>query len=179
MHPAHDPPNISQNQQHQCDCGREYGPLAGRMFHAILAPPRPFQHRLIVISRPLAGFFPRSARTRNGRLAQYVLVRTVVTDNPLSPERGHRIRIQRKTAPSLRNAAAPAGRWIKRLPAISGEVRFHPGMRILGSYHVASRDVVELVAAKPVDYARGNAERPQHDGHRRGEILAVTSLAFE
>ena len=52
-------------------------------------------------------------------------------------------------------------------------------MRILGAHHVIAGDVVEFVAAEAIHHTRGNVQRAQHHGHRRGKVLAVSLLAFE
>src|SRR5215472_9951570 len=55
----------------------------------------------------------------------------------------------------------------------------HPGMCVAGSNDVAPGYVVVLPAVKAVHYSRGNANRAEHQHHRRGEIFAVALFAFE
>src|SRR5947209_18721969 len=80
-----------------------------------------------------------------------------------------------KAAPAIR----ACGRGIEDLPADSGEVRFHPAVRVARAHDVISAQAVVFPGKKPVHFARGNAQRSKHDGHGRSEVLTVSCARFE
>src|ERR1700688_59113 len=118
------------------------------MFHAILAALRPFQHRRIVKACPTTRAFPQGTTAADCGLAEHVLVRAVITDDPIAPERCHGIDVEGNAPPALRTSTRTSGGGIEGLPAVAGKVRFHPGMRILGADHVVGGELIVLVAAK-------------------------------
>src|SRR6185437_16452864 len=96
-------------------------------------------------------------RVLAGGLLQHRLVRGVVVDHPFPPEFGSRIEVELQPAPAAARYAQASGGGIEGGPAVPGNVRFHPGVRIAGSDQVASRKVIELAAAEAIDDAGGNA----------------------
>src|SRR6266567_5639561 len=135
------------------------------MLDPILTAERPFQHCRIAVARPLPSTVHQPTGAAERGLTEGVLMRTVVADHPIPPERRHGVDVERKTVPALRGSDAARWSGIESLPAVTGKVCFHPRVRIFGSDHIVSGKVVELVAAKSVDYARRNSQRAQHDCH--------------
>ena len=112
-------------------------------------------------------------------LAERVLMGSVVADDPIAPEGRHGVNIKGETLPTLGSSVGSCGSGIECMPAGAGEVGLDPGMRVFGADDVVSGEIVELVAAESGDHAGRNAQRAQHDRHRRCEVLAVSLLAFE
>ena len=69
------------------------------------------EHRIVLVAGPLAGVFPESSGAADGGLAEDVLVRRVVADDPVAPEGSHRIDIKRKAFPPLRSSASRRREW--------------------------------------------------------------------
>src|SRR3984957_21320691 len=149
------------------------------MFHSILTAPCPRQHGIVVNAGPIARAFPHGAAAAERGLAEYILVRRVVTDHPVAPERRHGVDVEGDAAPALRTSAGTGRSWIEGLPTVAGKIRFHPGVRIFGAHHIVAGEVVELVAAESVDHARGNSHGAQHDSHGGSEVFAMSLLALE
>src|ERR1700722_1909022 len=163
---ARDASQISQEQKDYRDPQPNYRPAHGRIFYPILAATSPAQHALIVIAGPDASPFPQTASATHRGLTEDVLMRSVVTDYPVAPERGHGIDVKSDPAPALwRSRTAPRS-GIECLPAVAGKIGFHPGVRVFGADHVVSRDVVELVGTESVDHSGWNAQGAKHHGHR-------------
>src|SRR5438876_3637554 len=52
-------------------------------------------------------------------------------------------------------------------------------MCVTGADHVLRADIVEFSTAKSCCHARGNSQSSQHHRHSRGEVFAMSLLAFE
>src|ERR1700721_1185853 len=105
------------------------------MLHSILTAPCPVQHGIVANAGPVACAFPDGAAAADRGLAEHSLVRRVVADHPVAPERCHGIDVESDAAPALRSSAVAARSGIEGLPTVAGKKRFHPGMRILGADH--------------------------------------------
>src|SRR3954469_10407374 len=103
----------------------------------------------------------------------------VVIDHPLPPKLAGSIQVEQSPSPTA--GSREGGRWgrIELDPAVAWEICLHPGVCVAGANDVASGHIIELATAKSVHDARGYVQGPQHHGHRRRKILAVSALALE
>ena len=89
----------------------------------------------------------------------------VVAHDPVLPELIHSI--HQKSDASGESAEAGERSGIKeRQPALARNPRFHPAMRIRGAHHLPSGHRIVNASQEADRYARGNAQRAQHDCHR-------------
>ena len=118
------------------------------------------------------------ARGIAGVSAKGQLMREVIVDHPLVPT-------QLKPIPIKAEPAEEAALFIRRgsrvegHPAVAGKVNFYPRVGVTAADDVVAADVVVFARQKSGGVARGNADGAKHDGHRRGEILAMSSAASE
>src|SRR5205085_2614081 len=107
------------------------------------------------------------------------LPREIVVHHPVDPERLERVEPHAQAM--QRREALSAGRRgrVECHPSSAWEVCLYPTMRVTGADHVHLRDVVVFTGKESVHNTRRDAQRPQHHGHRTGEILAVTAFLFE
>src|ERR1700691_5670326 len=129
------------------------------MPYASLSPPRPIQQCRIAQTSPHPASLPETPCPAQHRSTENVLVRGVVTDHPLPPERRCGVQVEHRPPPALRRLNHAPRRGIERDPPVSREVGFYPGVRILCPNHVIAGYIVEFIAAEPVHHARRNAQR--------------------
>src|SRR5712671_5301740 len=170
---------ISQQQEQDCNAHSESGPSSGRALDMLVAATRPGQHGLITTARPPSRSLPGGAGSTYCRLAQNILVRRVIADDPFPPERRHSVEVEADAPPSLRRSGISRRGGIETLPAIAGKECLHPGMCVLGANYVISREVVKFIATESVYHARGNPQCPQHYRHRGSEVLAMALLSLK
>ena len=70
----------------------------------------------------------------------------------------------------------PARGGVERQPAVAGEPRLDPGVGVVVGHDPAV--AIALAAREAARDARRNAEEPEHQCHRAGEVLAVAALAL-
>src|SRR5580692_3317593 len=103
----------------------------------------------------------------------------VVVDDPLAPERCQGIHVQHASTPASTHLRRRRRSGIKTDPAIAGKIYFHPRVRVAAPDQILRRKVIELAGAESIHHSRRDAQGTQHDGHRRGEVFAVSLLAFK
>src|SRR5207245_145803 len=64
-------------------------------------------------------------------------------------------------------------------PSVAVKMYFNPSMGVAGANHVLRADIVEFSTAKARGHACGNSQSSQHHRHSRGEVFAMSLLAFE
>src|SRR5580700_1277458 len=151
-HPDY-PPRVPQPQQQERDHHASREPWPRRMPYASLPSPRPIQKCRIAQTSPHTASLPESPRPAQHRSTENVLVRGVITDHPLPPERRRSVQVEHRPPPALRRLNRASRRGVERNPPVAREVGFYPGMRILCPNHVIAGYIVEFIAAEPVHHS--------------------------
>src|SRR5206468_10990533 len=103
----------------------------------------------------------------------------VIIYDPLPPERCHGIHVQHGAIPTSRCRSRSRRGRIEINPSVTGKIDFNPSMGVTGANHVPRADIVEFSSAKTGCHAGGNPQSSQHHRHSRGEVFAMSLLAFE
>src|ERR1700746_1631632 len=148
LNPADDASDVPQQQEKRGNCQSYSRPSSGGMLYVFLAALCPLQHGIVAVARPCARALPRCARTGERCLTQFKLVRRVVADDPLAPERSRCIEVEHGAIPAARRSSKAWWSRIERLPSITRKVRLNPGVCVLGTHHIISAEGVEFHAAE-------------------------------
>src|SRR5215467_16200833 len=145
MEPANYSSNVPKNEEPQGDCDADDDPSNWSVFDAILAAACPLQHRSVFVARPNACTFPHPSRATDRDCTERDLMRSVVADDPVAPERSHCVNVEAEASPPLRDSAVSSRRWIEGDPAVSGKVSLDPRVSIFRAHDVVAGQVVELI----------------------------------
>src|SRR5208283_2524682 len=121
---------------------------------------------------PIRGTLPDISR-------QLDLMREVVVDDPLVPVELKPIDIEAQPGKQAGGVSRAWRSGVEGHPAGTRKVRFHPTVRVAGADDVVAGEVVVFAREESVDFAGGNANCAQHDGHRGSEVLAVARAGLE
>src|SRR5207245_10536499 len=115
-----------------------------------LGLPGGFQPGRVLLSRLFTEALQQPPAPARSLLSQRVLVRRVIINHPLPPERRHCVRVQHYAIPSAMSLRWTRWGGIEAYPAIARKIRFHPGMRVAGAHHVLRRQIIKLTGAEAV-----------------------------
>src|ERR1700676_5765701 len=133
-------------------------------------PAGEFVHAAILqATEPFANAFTPIARAALHVLRQGNLMSEIVIDDPLAPTELHPVNVLAEAGEKSAGGIVTGGGGVKGDPAAAGEIRFDPTVCVAGTNDVIAGEVVVFAGEETIDFARGNAQGAQHDGHRRSK----------